>query len=140
MALSHITCYEQNPLTMAEYRDKVYGALTVAYTKFHNKLMIYKGYEYMQAGKGTAEYIWYRCKCQKEHKCQARIKVSRDEPFTLLGESHFWHNHMPKHVAQLLADEALRKMIVAAAETRESYTTIYSRYLSLVPREPRVFV
>ena len=61
----------------------------------------------------TAKHIWLRCTCQKEHSCQARMKISletSDEPFSILAQSKNWHNHMPKHDAQLIADAALRLM------------------------------
>ena len=92
------------------YGDRIYGELTATFTKHHKLKIIYKNYEYMEASR-TAVHIWMRCTCQKEHKCQARLKISIEEPFSILDQSKHWHNHMPKHDAQLLADAALRMMV-----------------------------
>ena len=120
------------------YGDRIYGELTATFTKYHKLKIIYKNYEYMEASR-TAVHIWMRCTCQKEHKCQARLKISIEEPFSILDQSKHWHNHMPKHDAQILADAALRMMVAEAAETTESYASIHARCLSALPKEVRKF-
>lgn len=122
--------------------DRIFGDLIVTYSKYNKLKVIYKNYEYMVAST-TAKHIWLRCTCEKEHNCPARLKISKEEsaePFSILGQSKRWHNHMPKHDAQLLADAAVRLMVANAVETTESYASIYSRVLSELPREARRFV
>ena len=117
---------------MAEinHGDRVYGNLTVTYTKKKNLKVIYKGHNYMRYS-STKAHIWLRCTCQKEHKCQARLKISIEEPFSILYHSEVWHNHMPKHEAKVLAEVAERQMVVEAVQTRDSYTTFYGRCQNL---------
>ena len=121
------------------YEERIYGELTATYTRYHKLKIIYKNHEYMEASR-TATHIWMRCTCQKELKCQARLKISLEEPFIILGQSNYWHNHMPKHDAQLLADAALRMMVAEAAATTESYASIHARCLSALLMEVRKFV
>ena len=98
---------------MAEinYGDRVYGDLTVTYTKKKNLKVIYKGYDYMKASH-TKAHIWLRCTCQKEHKCQARLKISIEEPFSIQYHSEVLHNHIPKHKDELLAEVAEHRIVV----------------------------
>lgn len=120
--------------------DRIYGDLTITDSKYGNLKVLFKNYEYMQAGKLGKDYIWLRCTCQKEHRCQARLKILREDPFTILEQSKHWHNHMPKHDAQLLADAALRMMTTAAAATTDSYATIYARCSAACTVQVRKFI